>query len=110
MDNPILIAFGSFSGLAVLIVALSAWINAQFKLRGTWARVTSLGWSAALSFGGYALDLGYLADANLLDTVVTALGLMLYSNGFFTLEYVKKALGVFAATRQPSIEDHITAP
>lgn len=82
--------FGSMAGIAAVTIFISGFLNGLFKISGKFGRQL-VAWLVAivLSIVGNLVNLGFLAEATWLMTVIYGLGAGLVANGLFDIGLVK---------------------
>lgn len=96
--------FTDLAALVPLIVLVSEFVVNKAKLSGSTAQLTSWVVAEVLTFGGFFLDFGFLANIDQIWLVaVYGLAAGLVSNGVFDIKVVK-ALLEFVKLRVPKQE------
>jgi len=95
--------FQTLATLVPLVVIVSGYLNTYVFKTSTSTVHQIVSWAVALivAFAGQQLDLGFLADLNLMWTAIYGVALGLVSNGIFDIEIIKAFLALIGARKKP---------
>jgi hypothetical protein len=87
--------FATLAGLAALTMFLTAFINKIIPAGKGWIKqLVSWGTGIVLCVVSMLVNLGFLADAEILNVIAYGVAVGLISNGIFDIKIVKTILGV----------------
>lgn len=99
--NPVLEFFFSYAGLVLLIQIVTGWILKTIPVLGkTLKQITSWVVAVAIAWVGKHFGYGLFADASILETVATGIGLGMVANYLYDAKTLESILAIFFANKK----------
>lgn len=101
--NPVLEFFFSYAGLVLLIQIVTGWILKTIPLMGkTLKQMTSWVVAVGIAYIGKLYGYGLFADASLVETIATGIGLGMAANYLYDAKTLESILSIFFANKKES--------
>lgn len=99
--NPVLEFFFTYAGLVLLIQIVTGWILKTIPMLGkTLKQITSWVVAVGISWIGKHFGYGLFADASILETVATGIGLGMVANYLYDAKTLESILAIFFANKK----------
>lgn len=99
--NPVVQFFFSYAGLVLLIQIVTGWILKTIPMLGkTLKQMTSWVVAVGIAYVGKIYGFGLFADAGLVETIATGVGLGMVANYLYDAKTLESILAIFFANKK----------